>query len=143
MNMPVIRLGERGHQEIQRLGHLHRFGTECASPPGAYRISGFHDLRQYGLHARASSSGHGSPRTSLRSARSRSRIQLLPPTKPPEDCRAYVMPNVDLADPVVDCAHSGDEPLDGSLWTMLLPRLHRWPARTGHALHVPYDPRSR
>lgn len=34
------------------------------------------------------------------------------------ECRAYVMPGVDLNNPVVECAHSGDEPLDGSLWTI-------------------------
>ncbi len=37
-----------------------------------------------------------------------------------EDCRAYVMPKVDLAAPVVQCAHSGDEPLGGSLWKIFL-----------------------
>lgn len=34
------------------------------------------------------------------------------------DCRAYVMPQVDLDAPVVQCGTSGDEPLDGSLWTI-------------------------
>jgi len=37
---------------------------------------------------------------------------------PSQACRAYTMPGVDLNDPVVDCAHGGEEPLDGSLWTI-------------------------
>lgn len=44
-------------------------------------------------------------------------IDTVPPS---EACRAYVLPNVDLNNPVVDCAGSGDEPLDGSLWTIFL-----------------------
>ena len=34
------------------------------------------------------------------------------------DCRAYVMPGVDLNDPVVGCTGSGEEEHDGSLWTI-------------------------
>jgi thiol:disulfide interchange protein DsbD len=39
---------------------------------------------------------------------------------PAEDCRAYVMPKVDLKAPVVDCAGTSDEPVTGSLWKIFL-----------------------
>jgi thiol:disulfide interchange protein DsbD len=41
-------------------------------------------------------------------------------TQPTEDCRAYVMPHVDLKAPVVNCAGTSDEPVTGSLWKIFL-----------------------
>ena len=36
------------------------------------------------------------------------------------DCRAYVMPGVDLEHPVVDCTGSGEKEKDESLWTIFI-----------------------